>query len=121
MAALDVLIVDDHEPTRVVIARMLRAAGVEHIRDASDASQAAQMLTERSTDLVITDQIMPDTDGVSFIASLRANPAYAKTRTILITGYAEIDGQARAAGANAVLVKPIEASALLKAVKAALA
>ncbi|MBY0563080.1 MAG: response regulator [Hyphomonadaceae bacterium] len=119
IASLDVLIVDDHEPTRAIIAKMLRAAGAQRLRDAADATQALQMLAERPADLIITDQVMPDMDGAAFIAALKQDPKTAHARTVLISGFTDID--ARTVGANAVLAKPIEAPALLRAIEAALA
>lgn len=119
IASLDILIVDDHEPTRAVIAKLLRAAGAEKLRDAGDAAQALHMLGERPADLVITDQVMPDMDGAAFIAALKRDAKFASARTVLMSGFADID--ARKVGADAVLAKPIEAPALLRAIEAALA
>jgi CheY-like chemotaxis protein len=118
-AELDVLIVDDHEAMRTLLVRVLTKAGVAHVRTASDASAALAQLAERPASLILADQNMPGATGVEFISSVRGDRALRAARIIMISGNAS--GQhadaARAAGADAVLVKPVSPRDLLATIE----
>ena len=120
LADLDVLIVDDHDAMRAMLARALDAAGVRRVRTAANAASALAQLTQRAADLVLADRNMPGTDGLSFVAAVRANPALRTARIIMISGHAgaEHAEAARAAGADAVLTKPVSPRALIAAIAA---
>lgn len=117
LAELDALVVDDHAPSRAIVAGALRAAGLTAVREAGDGAQALAMLGERRADLALVDQAMPEMDGIAFIAAARAaDPAL---RMLMITGFgdARIAERARAAGAGGVILKPVTPAALLAAVE----
>lgn len=118
LAALDILIVDDDAPMRAVIERALRAAGGARIRTAESAPQALAQLASQAADLIITDHQMPEMAGLEFVAAIRADARLKHARVLMISGYAEIANNAP--GVDAVLIKPIEAGALLGAVEKAL-
>lgn len=120
-AALDILIVDDQPVFRMLLAETLRAAGCETIREAENPLDARTILAQRRADVLLIDKSMPGCDGISFIADLRADPTHARTAMILITGFADsvTAEKARAAGADAVLGKPIEVEKLFAAMEAA--
>jgi CheY-like chemotaxis protein len=115
---LDFLIVDDDEATRGILDKALRAAGATKVRAAEDAISALALMAAAPADVVISDLMMPGMDGLEFVAALRA--AHAKAHILILTGYANMADQARAAGANAVLQKPLAPAALVLAVQAAL-
>ena len=118
-ADLDVLIVDDHEAMRVLLARVLSKLGVRQIRPVEGAAAALAALSQRPATLILADRNMPVMDGLSFIQSVRANPAYGTPRIIMISGNtstAHTDA-ALAAGANVVLVKPVTSRDLVAAIE----
>lgn len=117
-ALLDVLIVDDHEGMRMLLRKVLERAGVASLRDAASGAAALALLAERPANLILVDQSMPEMDGASFVRRARADGSDA--RIIMITGHAEARyaEAARAAGADAVLIKPIAPRELLKAIEA---
>ncbi len=117
LRSLEIVVVDDHAPTRAVVGAMLRAAGAVSIREASDASEALALIAERGADLVITDHAMPGADGLSLIEALCSAPKDRRPRTLLMTGYTDV-GPGKA---DAVLTKPLDAAALLRALNEALA
>ena len=119
LSELDVLIVDDHEAMRVMLARVLARAGVTAIRSASSGLEALALLAARPASLVLADQRMPGMDGTAFIGAVRADAALTSARIIMISGAtsAEHADAARAAGADAVLVKPVSPRALLEAIE----
>lgn len=120
ISSLEILIVDDHDPMRAILEKALRAAGAANVRGAEDASQALVLLAERPADLVIADLMMPGMDGLAFVAALRADPRLAHARIVMITGYANVADEARTAGADVVLLKPITPPELLAAIETAL-
>lgn len=121
IAELDILIVDDHAPTRAIIERALSAAGARRIRLENNGRAALNALSTQATDLLITDHVMPEIDGLNLIGAVRADPLLRHARIILITGYADIVDDARRIGADAVVVKPIEIAALLTTIESVFA
>jgi len=64
--------------------------------------------------VILTDQMMPDVDGLAFVQRLRANPQWADIHVIVVSAKAQQDDIDRAlqAGANDYLVKPFSADEL---------
>jgi two-component system chemotaxis response regulator CheY len=123
IAALDILIVDDHEAMRTLLRKVLERAGAANIRDAASGADALALLAERPAALILADQSMPGMDGTAFVARVRADPVLAGARIVMITGRVDAASAAAAtaAGADAVLVKPIAPRDLLSALNRVLA
>jgi len=119
-----VLLVEDDQDSRDLIAFILRNSGAE-VTPASSAVEALACFGDGRPDIVISDIGMPDMDGYAFIRQLRARPAEAggKTPAIALTAYTrELDRQAaQAAGFQRHLAKPVNGGLLLRAVAEALA
>lgn len=79
-----ILLVDDDDPVRVMLARLLRTQGHE-VLQAENAAAAYLLLDDRRPDLIITDIVMPGESGIE----LRRNVAnrYPGVPVILISGY----------------------------------
>ena len=122
MLALDVLIVDDHEPMRAMLRKVLERAGVEAIRDAASGKAALDLLRERSAQLILVDQTMPEMDGLALVKNVRGDPACTSVRIVMLTGRGDAAHAeaARRAGVDVVLVKPVAPSDLLAAIERAL-
>lgn len=112
-AALQILIVDDHEMMRSVLSRALHAAGAEHVRTAENGWQALALLAAQPADLIISDYSMPEMDGVDLIRRVRADARHTQARVVMLTGHMSTGAAARAAGADAVLIKPVTPKDLL--------
>ncbi len=123
LADLDILVVDDHEAMRTLLLRVLNRAGVPRLRAAADGAEGLARLEERAANLILVDQTMPGMDGSAFIRAVRADARHAGARIITITGRSEAaqTAAARAAGADAVLIKPVTPRALLEAIDAVFA
>ncbi len=119
-ADLDVLIVDDHEAMRVLLARVLSKLGVRQIRLVESGAAALAALNERPASLILTDRNMPVMDGLSLIQDVRSNPAFGTPRIIMISGnVGEAHAEAaRATGADVVLEKPVTGRELVGAIEA---
>jgi len=118
-----VLLVDDDDLSRGAVHKMLERAGYVVHSTGKGSEAIVRYKTERS-DLVITDLIMPDTDGLEIIQELRrTDPA---VRILAISGGGRVDAEeylsvARKFGALEVLPKPFTGQELKQAVERALA
>ena len=111
------LIVEDDRLLRETISHTLEAAGHE-VRAAPDGVQALKLYRQRPADLIVTDIIMPNQDGIETIRALRRlDPA---VPIIAISGAVaafDVLGAAAKLGATRTLRKPIRRAALLAAVE----
>ena len=118
-----ILLVDDDDMSRGAVHRMLELSGYS-VHSTAVGLEALAHYRKDPADLVITDLIMPDTDGLEMIQRLREmNP---KVRVLAISGGGRVDAEeylsvARKFGAAGILPKPFTASQLRQAVQAALA
>ncbi len=123
MFQTSILVVDDSPSVRRMIAACLRAGGFD-VTEAADADQAfAQVGAHAGVfGMLLTDQVMPGTDGLSLIRTLRADPRYAATPMLMLTTESDerIRAQAREAGASGFLPKPFDPDQLLASVAALL-
>ncbi|MEJ2814290.1 MULTISPECIES: response regulator [unclassified Caulobacter] len=114
---LTVLIIDDNEPMREIIATVLKSLGIRKIFVASDGVEALKIVTEREVDIIFTDLMMQPVDGLAFIRWVRTSPASNNPYTpiIMVTGHAtraSLD-EARMAGVTEFLAKPLTAKGVL--------
>jgi CheY-like chemotaxis protein len=117
-----ILLVDDDEVLRMVQAHFLRRFGYR-VDAASDGVGAILHLNAQPAELVITDMVMPGTDGVQLIQHLRKH--HPSVKIVAISGGGPMTPDlmtdiARALGADATLMKPFTLIALLKAVRSLL-
>jgi two-component system phosphate regulon response regulator PhoB len=111
-----IVVVDDDDDIRMLVMRRLERAG-HTVIEAADGEAALATITAEDPDLVVLDWMMPRLDGMEVLARLRAADAE-RPRVLMLTARAlgaELD-RARAAGADALLVKPFTAADLLGAV-----
>jgi len=113
-----VAIVDDEEPIRKALKRLLRSANLESESFAS-GSAFLDSLASRRPDCVILDLHMPGMTGLHVLQRLQQ--AGVRLPTIVITAYDEPEtrNHCLAAGAAAYLRKPLEDTLLLDAVASA--
>ena len=83
-----VLVVDDMAVFREPIAASLRLAGYKTVC-AADGEEALQTTRAQHPDVILLDVSMPKMDGIAFLKHLRADPAVASTRVILLTALSE--------------------------------
>lgn len=121
IASIDFLIVDDNPPMRVLLRRILSAAGATELREAGDVEAARARLAEQAPDILLLDNRMPGMSGVEFARGVRADRALGGTRIIMITGDGDEFTAARAAGVDEFVVKPVHARALLQRIADVLA
>jgi CheY-like chemotaxis protein len=108
-----ILVVDDEPCFREVVGDILAADGF-HILSASNVEEAFSAIQQEKPSMILTDQMMPDVDGLAFVHRLRANPDWADIRVIVVSAKAQEEDIDRAlrAGADDYLVKPFSAGEL---------
>jgi len=113
-----VLIVDDMPNNLAVLGDLLVPA--YHVRAANSGQRALEIaLTPPYPDLVLLDLMMPDMDGLSVLAQLRAQPATANIPVIFVTSMdsAEDEEKGLALGAADYITKPIRPAVVLARVR----
>ena len=115
-AKAKVLVVDDSSLVRLYYRSALETAGFE-VKQAINGIEAMEKVLSESFDLVIVDVNMPRMDGFTFLRSLRSGATDVATLPALMisTESGEQDiAEARAAGANFYLVKPVAEAELVR-------
>jgi CheY-like chemotaxis protein len=113
-----VLVVDDEQDTREVVAALLTTCGAESVSVGSAAEALDQMERQRF-DLLISDIGMPEMNGYDLIATIRqlAEEQGGRTPAVALSAYAGIDDRKRvlAAGYEMHIPKPFVAAELISA------
>ena len=118
-----ILIIDDEEPIRALLRTALEAAGHQMV-EATNGRVGLDLYRLKPTDLIITDILMPEMEGIEFILKLRKESPSVPIIAISGSGRSStIDylAMARRLGATAVLEKPFGREELLGVVAKALA
>jgi CheY-like chemotaxis protein len=113
-----ILIVDDEDQMRALLRLMLEPAGHE-VLDAANGKVALHLQKTMPADLVITDIIMPEMEGIELIRNIRKVTPHVKI--IAISGGGKIDADlcleiADKLGADRTLLKPFSKSDLLSVI-----
>ena len=110
----NVLLVDDDPVLLTLLAKMLRRQG-HAVTEAGGGLPGLAAAQTQHFDLIITDLMMPDLDGLALTRRLRAEPSCAGTVILLVTSGLEgpDPAAARAAGADAWAAKPLNAERLV--------
>src|SRR3546814_550208 len=124
ISRLRCLIVDDNEFMRTLMRRLLYALGARDIVESSGAREAFERLRTFAADLAFVDLMMVPTDGIELARLIRRSPdsAHRRLPIIMVSGQADLQRvqEARDAGVNEFLVKPVSAQTLLDRIGAVL-
>lgn len=114
-----ILITDDFEVVRRSLRGILISTGITDIDEAADGKEALEKLRASSAagepfDLLITDWMMPNMNGLELIKACRFDVHFSGLPIIMFTSEGGLDEfvSATEAGANALLLKPISKEAL---------
>ena len=104
-----ILVVDDNEDNRDMLARRLRRQGYE-VLTAAGGRAALETLAARPLDLVLLDVMMPEMDGYAVLQQLKADPALRDIPVLMISALDELDSVVRCIqlGADDYLGKPFD-------------
>jgi signal transduction histidine kinase/DNA-binding response OmpR family regulator len=105
-----ILIVDDHPNTATTLARAISQMGPRvEVFAATSGKQALERVREHAADILITDMIMPEMNGLELLEKLQNHPGGRPAHVILITAY-DVPGlkeTARRLKVNEIIAKPV--------------
>jgi CheY-like chemotaxis protein/cellulose synthase/poly-beta-1,6-N-acetylglucosamine synthase-like glycosyltransferase len=113
-----ILVVEDEERVMKLVTVALRRAGYT-VTEATDGAQALDRLGEATPDLIVSDVMMPNVDGLDLLARIRAEPATRTIPVILLTARSSVSEivEGLGYGADDYLVKPFQMAELLARVR----
>ncbi|PYM19871.1 MAG: hypothetical protein DMD81_02925 [Candidatus Rokuibacteriota bacterium] len=120
LGGVRLVVVDDDDDTRTLLAIALRDHGAE-VRTAASAHEAIAAVVAMPADVLISDISMPDEDGYALIGKLRAgNDAPSRIPAIALTALARVEDQERAlaAGFQRYLAKPVDPAEIARIIRA---
>lgn len=114
-----VLIVDDEESTRLLLARILSADLGAEVQLAGTAEQAMRLAENYVYDAILLDLVMPGVGGLAILKDIRAAQPNAATPVIMVTVASDERAMktCMAAGANAYHLKPVRRAELVATVQ----
>jgi DNA-binding response OmpR family regulator len=117
-----ILIVDDDEAIRRLMRVNLELEGFQ-VDEAPDGERCLAAIHQLRPDLVVLDVAMPGIDGLSVARTLRADPAVAEVKILMVSALARSEDveRGRLAGADAYLTKPFEPDAFVQLIRTLLA
>ena len=109
-----ILLIEDDEATRVGYAELLQVRGFE-VEAVGTALEALAAAKRETPDVIVTDVLLPDGDGLALASQFREQPRTAHVPIIGVTANWTADARARArqAGVSAFLLKPSAPSHVL--------
>jgi CheY-like chemotaxis protein len=123
MTTYSILVADDEPDLRDLIQLTLEAAG-HRVVTAADGRKAGEALRQQAFDVLVTDVLMPERDGIELIREARVK--YPGLRIVVMTAGGQIPRGdyllvARHLGAHVALAKPFSGEQMVAAIAAAMA
>ena len=121
-AAASLLVVDDNEDNREILAARLAQLGYTNVALATGGKEALERIDRSPVDLVLLDVMMPGVDGIMVLETLRAKQRLAQLPVIMVSAASEQESVVRCIelGAEDYLTKPVNATMLKARVGATL-
>ncbi|RYF75316.1 MAG: response regulator [Comamonadaceae bacterium] len=113
-----ILTVDDSPSIRQMVAATLRFGGYTVVEAVDGIDALARAGQHEEVALVLTDQNMPNMDGLTLTRNLRSQSQYARTPILMLTteSSAEMKAAGKAAGLTGWMVKPFDPKTLLNVI-----
>ncbi|MCJ7538650.1 MAG: response regulator, partial [Desulfobacterales bacterium] len=114
-----VLVIEDEPQMRIMLKQMIEDIGCDVV-EASDGKEGVKLYRANPFDLIVTDIIMPEKEGIETITELERD--FPDVKIIAISGGGEIDAEiylsmAKKLGARYTFAKPVVREELLKAIR----
>ena len=110
-----ILVIDDDKIFRDTVSAVLKQAGFR-IMEAVNGNEGLIICSENEIDIVITDIVMPDKEGIETIVELRNK--YPEVKIIAMSGYPDLYlDSATTFGADRIIKKPFRNSEIISIVK----
>jgi len=112
--SMPILVVDDYKTMVRIIRNLLKQIGFENVDEASDGTEAFEMMKKRKYGLVISDWNMEPMTGYELLQKVRAEESTKATPFIMVTAESKTENviAAKKAGVNNYIVKPFNAGTL---------
>ncbi|MCS6958630.1 MAG: response regulator transcription factor [Pseudanabaenaceae cyanobacterium SKYGB_i_bin29] len=119
MSPIRVVLIEDHDLTRVGMKITLQQQGIEVIGEATTAAEGVSLVESLQPDVVIVDLGLPDADGVEVTRRLKGLPPEKVPRVLILTltDTEETVLAAFAAGADSYCIKDTSSENLLQAIR----
>ena len=116
MSTAKILVVDDEEDILHLLSAILEDMAGYAVLRARDGKEALKLAETNTPDAILLDVKLPGLDGYEVCRSVKAKPALAGTKVIILSGLPqETENQkAMVAGADAYIMKPFSPAALVK-------
>ena len=116
-----ILIVDDDRTLRTVLTRYLENRGYQ-VEQVNSGAEALVAFAKNPPDLVVSDVMMPEMDGLEFCRRLRATPSGQLMPFIFLSGKGELEDRiyGHSIGADDYLTKPVDPRELVAKIEAQL-
>ncbi|MCH8551224.1 MAG: phosphate regulon transcriptional regulator PhoB [Natronospirillum sp.] len=121
MSDRTILVVDDEQPIREMIASALEMAGYVAL-EAADAKTAHSLIVDQKPDLILLDWMLPNTSGIELARRLKKDELTSEIPIIMLTAKGEEDHKVQGleAGADDYITKPFSPRELVARLKAVL-
>lgn len=108
--SIRVLVVDDSKMARNFVSRVLRSLGIERLTEASDGSEAIEIIKENTFDLVVTDYNMPEVNGKELTEYIRNESEQSHIPVLMVSSESNEAhlSNIEQSGVNAMCDKPFE-------------
>lgn len=116
-----ILVVDDDRTLRTVLTRYLENRGYQ-VEQVSSGAEALVAVAKNPPDLVVSDVVMPEMDGIEFCRRLRTTPSGQLLPFIFLSGKGELEDRihGHSIGADDYLTKPVDPRELVAKIEAQL-
>jgi twitching motility two-component system response regulator PilG len=114
----NLLVVEDDEATRELLAHVLTGAG-HRVRTADDGRKGLDAVAAEKPDLIVLDIMLPEVHGFSVCHEVKHNTATESVKVLMLSAksFAADRRQAEEAGADGFLAKPVNPGELIQAIK----
>ena len=111
-----IMVVDDEEEIRNYLVAEL--SGIYHIVESKNGKEAFECLLDENPDLILSDIMMPEMDGISFCKKVKSNMHTSHIPVILLTALSKEENRMEGfeTGADMYLVKPFNSELLKKTI-----
>ncbi|MGC1393390.1 MAG: response regulator transcription factor [Coleofasciculaceae cyanobacterium] len=116
-----ILVVDDDRTMRTVLTRYLENRGYQ-VEQVTSGAEALVAVTKNPPDLIVSDIMMPEMDGLEFCRRLRATPSGQLMPFIFLSGKGELEDRihGHSMGADDYLTKPVDPRELVAKIESQL-
>jgi len=117
-----IVVIDDNADTVDCLSLALKRQSYE-VLGACSGAEGLRLARQHHANLVLTDVMMPDMDGYEVCRTLRADPATADTRIVMLSGRGALADRATGidVGADKYVVKPVPLKELIQIINELLA